>query len=335
MTLSNENRNLPAFRQNVKSFKVTDYPPQIYLGIQDGYCNLKCPCCFVHSIDKNVDKHNLQGTMPLEKVDGILEQVRDFKSLINPYRFSEPLINKEVRRYYSLIKEKGLPLLINTNGLLLDKDLAQFFVGIKMDAISFSIDAFTKETLMKVRGTDELDKIKKAVFTMLDARGDLPYPRIGVSYVLSETNQHEHDDFVKFWLEYVDVVRVNRQFDDSNRIRGIEVPEKRVPCYAIYNKMVIDFKGDVLLCTTDAFVKAKVGNVFENSVKDIWLGEKLTEFRHYHETGQFDKLPLCRDCNLWADYQLKESISDGILIRKSQSMAYYNRMDRLENWKVG
>ncbi len=60
---------------------------------------------------------------------------------------------------------------MNTNGLLLREDLAEFFVEIEVDAVSISIDATTKETLKLVRGIDKLDKLHKAVETMKRARG--------------------------------------------------------------------------------------------------------------------------------------------------------------------
>lgn len=320
-----------------RNLKMTEFPPQLFIGIHDGYCNLRCPCCFVHSIEKNVDPKNFQGVMPIEKFAGLLEEAKTFKPLINPYWFSEPLMNKNLRQYYQLVKEKDLPLITSTNGLLLTRDLARFFVEIKMDAISFSIDAFTGETLKKVRGIEEIDKIRDAVFMMLEARGDLIYPRIGVSFVLSEENKHEKDDFIAYWLKYVDVIRINPQFDDHNRIKNVIRPEKRVPCYAIYNKMVIDYKGDVVICTTDAFKKITIGNVFKSGIAEIWRGTELSKIRHYHETGQLDNLPLCQSCDLWTDHQIEESIENGIMVRKSCSMDYYhyNRLDRMANWKKG
>jgi radical SAM protein with 4Fe4S-binding SPASM domain len=276
----------------------------------------------------------LRGTMALADVARIMDEVKEAKSYINPYRFSEPLLNNDLRKYYTLIKEKGLPLLVNTNGLLLDKDMADFFMDIRLDSIAFSIDAFTKETFQKVRGSDAIDRVNEAVFLMLEARGAKPYPRISVSYVLSDDNRDELEAFVSFWIRHVDVIRVNRVFDRENRIKEIAVPEKRVPCYAIYSKMVIDYKGDVLLCTTDAFAKSKAGNVLKDGVKNVWHGEALSRMRYYHETGQFDKLPLCDPCNLWTDYHYTTEEKDGLLIRKSSSVTYYNKLDRISGWDL-
>lgn len=197
---------------------------------------------------------------------------KEARPLINPCRFSEPFLQKNIRQYYRLIKQKGLPLVISTNGLLLTRELTRFLVEIKLDAISFSIDALTDETMKKVRGVAVIDRINQNVLMMLETRGNLDYPRIGVSFVLSDENEHEKEDFINYWLQHVDVVRINPQFDEKSRVKNMIIPEKRVPCYTIYCKMVIDFKGDVLICTGDTFAKIKVGNVFKDGIYKVWHG---------------------------------------------------------------
>src|SRR5471030_1631791 len=77
-----------------------------------------------------------------------------------------------------------IAIAMNTNGLTLTEELAQFFVDIKVDSIMFSIDAVTKGTLKKIRGIDKLEKIESAVFRMMKVRGDAEYPRVGVSITI-------------------------------------------------------------------------------------------------------------------------------------------------------
>ena len=68
-------------------------------------------------------------------------------------------------------------------------------------------------------------------------------------------------------------------------------------------------------------------------MKAIWNGEEFAKVRYYHETGQWDKVPFCTNCNGWAQYEYEEEIRDGFLIRRSPEFTYYNRIDRLKNWK--
>ena len=44
-------------------------------------------------------------------------------------------------------------------------------------------------------------------------------------------------------------------------------------------------------------------------------------------------MPFCTNCNGWAQYEYEEEIRDGLLIRRSPEFTYYNRIERLKNWK--
>ncbi|ETR66497.1 MAG: hypothetical protein OMM_12726 [Candidatus Magnetoglobus multicellularis str. Araruama] len=96
--------------------------------------------------------------------------------------------------------------------------------------------------------------------------------------------------------------------------------------------MAINHKGNVPICCLDSHNQTNMGNVFKDSVEGVWNGEKFQEIRSYHESGQFDKISLCKNCDVWLNYLIEESEIDGILIRQSPIMTYYNRIDRLYSW---
>ncbi|MEG4166770.1 MULTISPECIES: radical SAM protein [unclassified Microcoleus] len=314
---------------------VPHLPPRMLMDLQEGYCNLKCPKCIVHGPDDNEAIKAIRGYMSVEDARKILDEVMEAKPLIQPILWSEPLLSKNFREHMTAMKERGIAVAMNTNGLLLTEDIAQFFVDIKLDSVFISIDATTKETLEKVRGVDRLDKIHNAVFTMLRVRGEATYPRIGVSFVIEKENLHEKDEFVAYWSQYVDVVRVNEFYEGGRWQNNIPIPEKRVPCQSLYHTMAVHHNGNVSVCCLDGFGETNLGNVFKEGVKGVWHGEKFQNVRHYHETGQYDKVPFCKNCNVWANYQYEEEMVDNLLIRRAPGMTYYNRLDRLSAWRCG
>lgn len=315
---------------------VPEFPQRVIIGIQDGYCNLKCPMCFIHGSEDKRAINGLKGLMSYEDACKILDEIKVAKPLVNPNAWSEPFIIKDFKKYVSAIRDREIPLIINSNGLLLTDDLAQFLVEIKVSSVFISIDATTEETLEKVRGTTELSKIKEAVFRMLRARGESFSPRVGTSFVVDKANTNEREDFISYWLQHVDVVRVIEEFDKDRLVRkDIAMPEKRIPCGSLYDTMVINHKGDVPICCVDSFNAMIMGNVFATSVKEVWHSGRFQEIRYYHETAQYDKVPFCKNCSVWSNYSIKEEVKDGILIRRSPLMTYYNRMDRMDNWKAG
>jgi MoaA/NifB/PqqE/SkfB family radical SAM enzyme len=251
--------------------------------------------------------------------------------MVAPSIYGEPLLIPNLREVLADMKRRGIAVAMNTNGLTLTEDLAEFFCQIKVDSIMFSLDSTTPETLKKVRGVDKLAKIEAAVFRMLRVRGDRVHPRVGVSFTAQSTNRHEEEAFVDRWVGVVDVVRMGIVFENGTFPDMIE-PPKRVPCAVIYKTMPVHNDGSVRLCCLDGVRATNMGNVFHSGVEAVWHGEEFAKARYYHETGQWDKVPFCKGCNGWAQYEYSEEIKDGLLIRRSPEYRYYNLIERLDNW---
>lgn len=296
-------------------------------------CNLRCPMCPVHGEDgESHDKAPLEGEMPREAVLDLLDELQPAGSLIHPQLYGEPLLAHNFADHVREIKARGLPMALNTNGLTLTEETARLLVETGVEAVMVSVDALTPETLRKVRGIDRLDKIEAAVRRLLAARGEAKVPRIGVSFTVQDLNRHEVEPFVEKWIEEVDCVRLGT-IAVAGVLQGVEVPEHRVPCPALYMTMPVHNDGSVSICCLDGFRETNMGNVFERGVAGVWLGPEFMEVRRLHETGQYDSIPLCANCNRWVSYQYQEEVQGNLLIRRSPEYTYYNRIDRLDTWQ--
>jgi|APTNR8051073442_1049403.scaffolds.fasta_scaffold16002_3 MoaA/NifB/PqqE/SkfB family radical SAM enzyme len=312
---------------------VPEYPSRLLMDLRTD-CNLKCPMCIVHG---GTDDPRLQAflrrNMSLENARRILDEVAAAKPMVQPNLWSEPTLAKDLEDQIRAMKERGLSVTMNTNGLLLKEKLARFFVEVELDSIAISIDAMTPETLLKVRGIDKLAKIHRAVETMLRIRGDREKPRIGVSFTLQPDNEHERDAFVTYWGPRVEFVRVAELFVDG-RFPNMRPEGPRKPCPSLYSTLPVHVDGNAAICCLDGFGETKMGNVFEQGVKGVWHGEEFTKVRHYHETGQWDEVPFCKNCDRWSSHVFEEVEENGYLVRRSPEYTYYNRLDRLDNWST-
>ncbi len=309
---------------------VPELPPRLILDLATK-CNLRCGMCPVWGQDDEVVE-NAKGVMNLEASRKLLDELMDAKPLVSPCLYGEPLLAPDFRTRMLDMKSRGMSIFINTNGLSLTNEIAEFLVSIQIDSVLISNDATTKATLKKIRGVDKLEKIESAVFRMIRARGDHEFPRIGVSFTMQDENRLERDDFVERWSGVVDCVRVGLVFQDGT-FKDMSAPKKRKPCPAIYKTMAVHHDGQVTVCCLDGLKSSNMGNVFEQGGKAVWNGEAFSQVRYYHETGQWDKVPFCKPCNGWAQYEFEETIQDGLLIRQSPEYVYYNRIDRLNTWK--
>jgi len=103
-------------------------------------------------------------------------------------------------------------------------------------------------------------------------------------------------------------VKLGIQFDASGRSRPVESlqgeVEAKLPwskCYRPLTLMYVTAHGNVLPCCISPFATVDyssiiLGNVFENSLKDIWSGSKYENFRKQHQTATPPK--SCRGCGV-------------------------------------
>jgi MoaA/NifB/PqqE/SkfB family radical SAM enzyme len=316
---------------NWKPRPVSELPERVLIDFATK-CNLRCPMCPVWGSEDNEAIDSVKGIMNADAGTRLLDEIAPAHPLMQPNMYGEPLLIPNLRERLKQIKDRGIAIAFNTNGLTLDDDLAKFMVDVEVDAVSFSIDATSRESLQKIRGIDKLEKIEAAVFRMLAARGNRKLPRISVSFTLQDANRHEEQEFVERWSGIVDCVRVGLLFENGT-FPDMKPPEKRLPCPTLYKTLPVHNDGTATICCLDGFKDTNVGNVFEQGVKGVWNGEEFAKVRYYHETGQWDKVPFCNSCNGWAQYEFKEIVRDGLLIRRSPEYTYYNRIDRLGNWQ--
>jgi radical SAM protein with 4Fe4S-binding SPASM domain len=69
-------------------------------------------------------------------------------------------------------------------------------------------------------------------------------------------------------------------------------------CTAPYEQFVIEYNGDITCCCTDHDGTLRLGNVFEQSIAQIWRGPKLARLREEMMQGILSN-PVCRTCRGW------------------------------------
>ncbi|MFT2111658.1 radical SAM/SPASM domain-containing protein [Marinomonas sp. 2405UD68-3] len=311
---------------------VTPLPDRVLLDLSSD-CNLRCPMCVVHgNTDDPRVNSIIKKNMKISDAKKILNEIEGSTQIIGPGLWSEPLMGKDILMNLENIKLRGLKISLNTNALLLNKEIASKLIEIGVDSITISIDATTNDTLKLIRGIRKLEKIEKHITQFLELRGEKSIPRLGVSFTKQPENIHEEQDFIKKWTEVVDFVRVGEIFENG-KFPNIKVDQKkRIPCPELYNTMAIHTNGDVSICCLDGFKDVIVGNAVKEGVENVWNGEKLNEIRNHHELGQWDKIPFCKNCDRWASSSYEDTIEGSLLIRRSAEYTFYNRIDRLKSW---
>jgi len=86
----------------------------------------------------------------------------------------------------------------------------------------------------------------------------------------------------------------NPLFNRGGLVR-VKKPIVMDKCLLSANNLVIDFKGNVILCCNDYFSKYKFGNVKKEKIVNIWRKNKYKRIRNDIKKGKFN-LKICQKC---------------------------------------
>ena len=79
-------------------------------------------------------------------------------------------------------------------------------------------------------------------------------------------------------------------------LNNSEVLENQKECFYPFYSMMVDWNGDVFLCTQDWNRRIKTGNLMLNSVYEVWTSKILKKYRTHLSHCKRD-LPPCNTCD--------------------------------------
>ena len=64
----------------------------------------------------------------------------------------------------------------------------------------------------------------------------------------------------------------------------------------IYKTLQVYYDGRATPCCYDYDCTMDIGNARDQSIEEIWTGERAQHFRRLHEEGRMAEIPICRNC---------------------------------------
>jgi len=286
---------------------ITEFPMHLNVEL-NRTCNYKCIMC-PRTVTRNT---NSQSEEPLMDT-GLYKKVIDEASSNNLYALEvsflgEPLLRKDLPELLSYAKHKGiLDVRIHTNGLLLNEGISKKLLDAGLTFIQISLDANSKEIYEKIRiGGDFQAVVTNCLnFIKLKKERKLSYPVIKVSFVKMESNKNEMKRFVEFWKNKVNYISIQEYIDfKSFSQENKNIVNNSFVCPQLFQRLVIQWDGTVVPCCSDVNNKLKLGNAWDNNLKDIWNSGRLKAIRELHLSHNYHKISVCRAC-----YASKSGIS--------------------------
>ncbi|MFT7618279.1 MAG: MoaA/NifB/PqqE/SkfB family radical SAM enzyme [Planctomycetota bacterium] len=288
-----------------------DYP--FSLGVEvTNHCNLRCPMCPRETADRGHD--NMSWELYTKIAD---ETAKHDRVLFLPQGFGESFIHPQFGKMLDYAHDVGVDLtMVVSNGTYLNTQNIHALIDAQVPFLNISLDGTNKEVFEKIRVNADYDKVVenvKELFRLRKERGsELPY--IILRMIKMEETIDDVENFQNMWepwLEEHDEVAFssyqtwnnsveNKSVDQPVGLKELELIEgaggQKPPCRMIYKTMQVYHDGSTTLCCYDYNCEMNVGNANENTVEELWTGEKAEHYRHLHEEGLIDEISICKGC---------------------------------------
>ncbi len=266
-------------------------------------CNLKCKMCPRNS--NPVKPGFMEPALFRKLVDEAKQYGQRSFSL---HLFGEPLLDKKIidRIKYIKIANQKNSLILTTNGTLLNPEISKELVRSGLDKIAISIHSPDKKTYREITGKDELETVEKNIMSLIEIKKELKSntPKIFLRLIKLKENASQIEEFRKKWNKLPIKIEIRNGLNYGGKIKGmLELKfKKRYPCYHLWFAPGINWDGEVVICCDDVNREAMIGNANVSSLSEIWQNEKIKEYRRLHLRGEFHKIPLCKNCDVWRIY---------------------------------
>lgn len=227
-------------------------------------CNRVCPTCIrnSHPDRSAVAPWFEKNQMPSEMMAGIMYQLAamQYTGRICLSHYNEPLQDSRIG-FIAAVFKNALPqceLFLHTNGDYLDKDIAE-----------------------------QLD----------------PYlHHLTVALYMDEPQKSERAAWIKTLFKQAEViftggVHIPTHFTPGFDLKGLIRKYIDEPCYEPMRRMIINHRGQMLLCCDDLVGNFDLGSFPEKSLEELWFSSKHEEiYLALQHKGSRKAYPYCRTC---------------------------------------
>jgi radical SAM protein with 4Fe4S-binding SPASM domain len=276
-------------------------------------CNAQCGMCpypyTVHMQPRHI--------MPDELFTKIAAECASEPSLQEfvPMAQNEPLMDPKLERRVAEFKAMARPhqmVEIVTNGSALN--LARFnrLVQSGVDLITISLSAHTEAVYQKVMQGLSWPVLMKNLNALAGA--DTSRVNLFLRYVHQAENEGQYPAYRKHWKQRGFNIFA---YEINNRGGTVEGFERRVPlkswffqrlrrvmgrkyfkvCPHAFSIAHVLANGDVPLCANDWENRELLGNVKDNTLREIYNAPRMQAVRELMRQGRYEEIAPCKDCS--------------------------------------
>lgn len=291
--------------------------PIVYNIETTNKCNMKCQMCprttmmtrkiedinretFIRVIDQlspHTSDEWVKWKEYCEKKYGIFENDEPSENhfflyviskVIQLHGYGDPLLDRHMDEYISLLHERGFYSYFSCNPANINLETTYKMLDAGLDYIKYSIESVNDEIHKKIRGeqsnfSESYENIQKVI--KYKEENNLNTTIVITMLDLNRNNQQEDyekleeafkDLDVYLYLKSEDCQWYRKDYHGTKSIHWSEV------CKHPWMTMTIKSNGEATMCMEDYNNEIILGDVNKNTLKEIWDGDKYTQFRWDH-----------------------------------------------------
>ena len=295
-------------------------------------CNFRCKFCPTGHKNLLEKVGRPLGDMKIEFFKKIIHDIQEFPDKmdkISLYKDGEPLLHPFLPEMIEIIKNADIckEVSVTSNTALLTKDLAIKMVKSGLDSFRVSFEALSDVRYKELTQTNTKNaKIKENIKNLYLARIELKKTNPSIYIKINDYKLTDQEKSM-FYSEFSDIadelsiekfmnwdnshglqlqLQQNKKSDSVNK----ENLHRRQVCPRPWYTLAINFNGKVSICCVDWSYNTIVGDLKKESLKDIWNGPRLYNFRKMHADNRRKENVVCRNCEYLNDHQKKSELDE-------------------------
>lgn len=266
-------------------------------------CNFACAFCPTRKTNRP------KGFLSLELYKKILKQIPPGKlRVLWLNKDGESLLHPEIGEIIRLAEKAKVAsrIEIYSNGLLLNRRMAEKLIDSGLDSLVISLDATEANAFKELKGKDGYLKVVENINDFLNLRKSRGVNRPWLSVKMVDFGDREQiKKFKDVWQGRADsvVIQSLHGWEGSLEVKGLRPNDQkfcRYPCNLPWLSPAINWDGTVVPCCINYKENELIiGDLRKQSLLEVWRGEKFQKLRQAHLEGSFSDFPTCRQCRYW------------------------------------
>ncbi len=184
--IENELRPLPNI-QRTEGGSFADFTAPLFIAWQlNSACNLDCLHCCEEA------GHSMPDELANEEIMNFCKQIVELKVPYVAISGGEPLLHSDFFKLSEFLRSHGVSLKVETNGLLIDRKVANWFAELGFRSVQVSVDGATPQAFERLRLKGNWQKTIDACKYLVEAGVNTE-----IVFVPTKFNIHETGDLIE------------------------------------------------------------------------------------------------------------------------------------------